>query len=85
VVDVTLRPLRPDTVLMPLPNGQKVRVWRKDIPKYRHDILVHGNVFLRRPKGAEVYERVDPESIEAAELTPGARRVDSDAPPIIEL
>lgn len=68
-----MKPLRPDTVLIPLPSGQRVRVWRKDLPALRSDILVHGNLFLRRPQGSEVYERIDPASIEAAEMTPGAR------------
>jgi hypothetical protein len=72
-----VRNRKPDTLLLQLPNGEKVRVWRRDAEKIRADYLATGNVFIARAPGDEVYSRIDPTSIEAAALNKHARRVTS--------
>lgn len=64
-----------DTFLFTLPDGQRVRCWEKDRAAIQADVRRSGNVFLIRDPGTEVYDRVAPESIEAAAMTPMARRV----------
>ena len=72
--------MRKDTFNLTLPDGRRVTCWRKDAQAIWADVALTGNVFLRRPDGSEVYERVAPESLEAAALTPQARHV-TDQPP----
>ena len=64
------------TFILTLPDGKtKVRCWKKDAEAIREDVATTGNVFLMRPEGSEVYERVDPRSMEAVALAPQARHV----------
>lgn len=67
--------MKPDTFLLTLPNGEKVRCWAKDADKIRHDVMFTGNVFLRRDHGSEVYEYIDPASVEAVHVVGQARHV----------
>lgn len=66
---------RPLTFRLTLPDGKVVTCWRKDAEAIRRDVALTGNVMLVRPDGSGVYERIDPGSVEAANLTPGARHV----------
>lgn len=71
-----MKKLPPDTFLLTLPDGRKVTCWRRDAAAIRRDVETTGNVFLSRPDGGEVYDRIDPRSLESAALTPGAERID---------
>lgn len=66
--------LRPDTCLWQLPGGQLVRVWRRDRDDLRADVAIYGRVFLARPDGAEVYDRIAPDSDEARQLEAESRQ-----------
>ena len=68
----TVKPPRARSPLT-LPDGRRVTCWRKDAHAIYADVALTGNVFLNRPLGSEVYERVDPVSVEAVELMPQAR------------
>jgi hypothetical protein len=70
-----MRPRRPDTFMLTLPDGRKVRCWRRDAQAIREDVALTGNVILVQAPGSEVYDRVAPGSLEAAALAPHARRV----------
>lgn len=61
--------------MLTLPDGKRVRCWRRDAAKIREDVARTGNVMLRRPEGSEVYDRVDPLSDEALEVVQQARHV----------
>ena len=64
-----------DTFRLTLPDGKVVTCWRREAEAIRLDVAMTGNVFLRQA-GGEVYERVDPASVEAIEmLRTGARQV----------
>jgi hypothetical protein len=62
------RGVRPDTCLWQLPDGSKVRVRTRDRDALRRDVAVYGRVYLVRPDGSEVYDRVAPLSAAAREL-----------------
>jgi hypothetical protein len=63
--------MKPDTFLLTLPDGQRVRCWRKDAQALRVDVALTGNVFLRRSPGSEVYERVVSQQIHRLEQQVG--------------
>lgn len=67
--------VRRDTFMLTLPNGKKVRCWRRDAAAIREDVARFGNVMLVKDDGEDVYKRVDPFSIDAFALEPHARRV----------
>jgi hypothetical protein len=64
------------TRLWQLPSGDTVRVWEDDVEALRRDVMLTGNVFLIRNPDSAVYDRVAPDSIEATEMGPIARRID---------
>jgi hypothetical protein len=67
--------MRRGTFELTLPDGKKVRCWRRDRIALKLDVALTGQVYLRRPPGSEVWERVDPASIEGREMEPRARRI----------
>lgn len=70
-----MRLRRPLTFRFTLPDGRVVTCWTRDRQSIREDVARYGSVMLVRPDDSGVYERVDPLSVEAANLTPGARHV----------
>lgn len=70
-----MKPLRPDTFVLTLPDGKPVRCWRREAAAIRRDVFLTGNVFLRQDPATEVYERVDPNSVEAVDHVAVARHV----------
>jgi ribosomal protein S4E len=71
---VARKRLRPETFELTLPDGKKVKCWRKEADAIRRDVYATGDVFLIRNPETDVYERVPPEQ---AKLIPDAatRRV----------
>jgi hypothetical protein len=66
-----------DTFLLTLPDGKRVRCWKKDAADIRRDVTMRGTVYLIRDPETEVYDRVAPDSVEATFMEDGgARRVD---------
>lgn len=67
-----------ETFQLTLPDGKRVTCWRKDALLIRQDVALTGNVILNREPGAEVYERIDPSSPDAALYVRAGRRVDGE-------
>lgn len=61
--------------MLTLPDGKRVRCWRKDRSLIRMDVALTGSVMLVRDLETEVYDRVDPSSMQAQNLLPTARHV----------
>lgn len=70
-----MKPLRPDTFMLTLPDGQKVRCWRKDAENIRRDVQQTGTVRLIRDPLTDVYDWVAADSVEAKAMDPIARRI----------
>lgn len=70
-----MRPLRPDTFLLTLPDGKKVVCWQREAEAIRADVHATGSVILIKDPASEVYERVAPDSAEAPVLREHGRHV----------
>lgn len=65
----------PDTFLLTLPDGKRVRCWRREARAIRADVSATGSVILVKDPATEVYERVAPDSVEAPVLREHGRQV----------
>lgn len=70
-----MRPIRPDTFLLTLPSGERVRCWTKDAGLLRQDVRAGGSVYLVRDPATEVYDRIAPDSVEATTARAVGRHV----------
>jgi hypothetical protein len=70
-----MKPLRPDTFMLTLPNGEKVRCWRREADAIRADVARTGSVILVRDPATEVYDRIAPHSAEAPVARASGRHV----------
>lgn len=63
--------LRPDTFQLTLPNGEKVRCWRRQANEIYLDVHATGNVYLMLDQATGVYERLPPGTV----MPPDAKHV----------
>jgi uncharacterized protein YabN with tetrapyrrole methylase and pyrophosphatase domain len=62
------------TRLWQLPDGKKVLVWADQVDDLRRDVAAYDTVYLIKDENADVYERIAPDSVQAAELRDASNR-----------